>query len=375
MTGKAPTAEILSIGSEILLGETVDTNAAFLGGELARAGLALISIRALADDRAVLAEGFRTALARVDVVIATGGLGPTHDDLTREGVADALAEQLSLDPALEDALRTRMTASLGRMPANNLRQAMRIPSAVPLPNPIGSAPGWWVEHDGHVAAVMPGVPSEMRRMWTDEVAGRLAERFSLVPLAWRTVKTFGVGESRAAEMLGSLLESDDPLAGIYARDDGVHVRFSTRGDGAMLDAAVAAARDILGDGVWGTGDETLPEVALRALGHRGARTLAVHESETGGALLAIMAGSPSGAGARFVGGGLIAPPAVEADALLHVRLLPEDGHGRSRVDVSLQGVAGFAQEQLRIHGSGPQRLRRAAFAALDLVRRRLGEPL
>lgn len=370
MTDSPPSAEILSIGSEILLGETVDTNAAFLGGELARAGLALRSIRALPDDRSVIADAFRSALARVDVVVATGGLGPTHDDLTREGLADALGEELAIDASLEAELRQRMAAPLGRMPANNLRQATLIASAETLANPIGSAPGWWVERDDHVTVVMPGVPSEMRRMWTEQVVGRLADRYALAPLVWRTVKTFGLGESRVAEMLGSLLETEDPLAGIYARDDGVHVRFSTRGDVERLDRAVAAARSILGKDIWGRDAQTLPEVALRAVAERGARTLAVQETETQGALLAVLAGSaPADGAARFVGGGLIAPPAVSADALLHVTLLPEDGHGRSRVNVSLEGVAAFEEEQLRIHGSGPQRLRRAAYAALDLVRR------
>ena len=144
-------------------------------------------------------------------------------------LADALGESLTADQALEAQLRERF-GHIGRMPESNLRQALRVPSAEILPNPIGSAPGWWVDRDGSVTALMPGVPSEMRRMFDEQVAPRLGERFALVPLRVRTVKTFGIGESAVAEALGDLLEQpgDGVLAGIYARDDGVHLRFSTR---------------------------------------------------------------------------------------------------------------------------------------------------
>ena len=135
-----PTAELLSVGSELLAGETVDTNAAHLGASLARLGIPLQSVRLLPDERATIAAAFAEARTRVPLVVATGGLGPTHDDLTREGLANALSESLAPDAALEEALRQRF-AAFGRMPESNLRQALRISSAEPLPNPIGSAPG------------------------------------------------------------------------------------------------------------------------------------------------------------------------------------------------------------------------------------------
>jgi len=363
-----PRVEILSIGSEILLGEIVDTNAAFLAGELARLGFALEMVRQVADDRARVAAAFGRARAESDLVIATGGLGPTHDDLTREGLADALGEELHLEPALEAQLRARMS----RMPAMNLRQAMLVPSAQPIPNPIGSAPGWWIDRDDRVTVLMPGVPSEMRRMWVEQVAPRLASRFSLAPLHSRTLKTFGIGESAAAERLGELLSMADPVAGIYARDDGVHVRFSTRGDAATLEAPIAEASELLGDDVYGTDEQTLPALVLAALARHGVRKLATRESGTHGALLAILSAEPPlDDAARFVGGALGASSAVEADALLSVELQPEGGHGRSLVDASLSGLATVPSRRVRIHGSGPQRLRRAAFASLDVVRRAL----
>ena len=376
MAGTAPTALLLSIGSELLLGETVDTNAAYLARELAVIGLDLRGVRQLPDNHDLIAAAFAEALAAHDVVLATGGLGPTHDDLTRESLADALGEQLEEDPGLAEALRKRFGGA-GRMPESNLRQAQLIPSAQPLDNPIGSAPGWWVEHQGHSVALMPGVPAEMQRMWREQVAPRLSRAHRLTPLATRTVKTFGVGESAVAERLGDLLETpgEGVEAGIYARDDGVHLRFSTRLEAPRLDPSVQRATLALGDDVYGTDGQTLPGVALAALHAAGIRSLASVESGTDGALLAILAGRQlSDAEAAFRGGVLlvdevIAPPA-EADAILTVHLAAPGPLGRSRVTVSLQAPGIIFDERVaRIHGSGQQRLRRAAFAALDLVRR------
>ena len=376
MTNAAPRARLLSIGSELLAGETVDSNAAFLARRLVALGIALAGVEQLPDERAVIGRAFGEARAAVELVLATGGLGPTHDDLTREGLAEALGEPLTPDPLLEEQLRDRF-GRVGRMPPANLRQALRIPSAEALPNPIGSAPGWWVDRDGRVTVLMPGVPSEMRRMFDEQVTPRLTVRFGATPLAVRTVKTFGIGESAVAEMLGSLL--DEPgagvTAGIYARDDGVHLRFSTRGNGADLAGPVARCREALGDAVWGLDDDHLPEVALAALGRAGAPTVASWEADTHGALLAALSGAQPGDGAAaFVGGTLDAggvTSAPLADAVIQLSLLPEDGHGRSRVKVAVSGAVQLAQAEVRIHGSGEQRLRRAAFAALDQVRRSL----
>ncbi len=372
-----PRAVLLSIGSELLLGETVDTNAAFIGSRLATLGLELAGVRQLPDDRAIIANAFREARASADLVFATGGLGPTHDDVTREGLADALEEELTLDPALEAMLRERF-AAYGRMPETNLRQALRIPSAEAVANPIGSAPGWWVDRDGVVVAILPGVPSEMRRMFDEQLAPRIARRFSLRPLHLRTVKTFGMGESAVAERVGDLLTEpgEGVTAGIYARDDGVHIRFSTREDATRLDEPVARALAALGDHVWGADADELAGLALAVLGRAGAATVASWEAGTDGALLTILAAAepPDGAasyvGGMLDGGGPVSAPV--ADAVLQVSLLPQDAHGRSRLRVAVSGAVTLREAELRIHGSGTQRLRRAAFAALDAVRRSIG---
>jgi len=367
-------AELLSIGAELLLGETIDTNAAFLGREMAALGLPLAGIRMLPDERETLATAFAEARSRSAVVLATGGLGPTHDDLSREGLAGALGEELVEDPSLIEILEERFRA-FGRMPEANRRQAMRVPSAEALPNPIGSAPGWWDDRDGVVVVLMPGVPSEMRRMWEDQVRPRLEDRFHLPPLAVRTVKAFGIGESAMAERLGALLTEPPPGvdAGIYARDDGVHVRFSTRGEAGPADRCAAEALRLLGDDAYGADDADLGTAALVRLGRLGVASVASWEADTDGALLAVLAsvGAPVG-GARYVGGVLdlgtpSGPPL--ADATIQLSLLPQDAHGRSRVRVAVSGAASMPIVELRIHGSGLQRLRRAAFAGLDAIRR------
>ena len=212
-------------------------------------------------------------------------------------------------------------------------------------------------------------------MWTEQVRPRFEARFGLAPLEIRTVKAFGIGESAMAERLGALL-TEPPAgveAGIYARDDGVHVRFSTRGDAATLEPLVAHSVDALGEAAYGTDDDDLASAALARLGRLGATTVASWESDTGGALLAVLASAaPGGGSASYVGGVLDAggpsgPPI--ADVVIQLSLLPQDAHGRSRVRVALSGAVAMPQTELRIHGSGPQRLRRAAFAALDAVRR------
>ncbi|HEX6656339.1 MAG TPA: molybdopterin-binding protein [Candidatus Limnocylindria bacterium] len=369
-------AIVLSIGSELLAGETVDTNAAFLARGLTGLGIELTAVRQLPDDCSVITAAVGDARRAVSLVIATGGLGPTHDDLTRDAVAQALGEELTSDPQLEAMLHERF-GGIGRMPSTNLRQAMRIPSAQILANRIGSAPGWWVDRDGVVLALMPGVPSEMRRMFDEELRPRLVARFSPSAPAVRTVKTFGVGESAVAELVGDLLEhpGDGVTAGIYARDDGVHLRFAAGAPGPV-DVAVARAREALGGAVWGADGDDLGAVALAACARAGAPTVASWEADTHGALLTILSAVPRADGLAAYAGGLLdaggAAAAPVADAVIQLSLLPQDAAGRSRVRVSVSGSVMLEPTELRIHGSGDQRLRRAAYAALDLVRRSLG---
>jgi nicotinamide-nucleotide amidase len=231
-----------------------------------------------------------------------------------------------------------------------------------------------VDREECVVVLMPGVPSEMRRMWEEQVVPRLAGRFSLRPVHARIVKTFGIGESALAEKVGELLEApgEGVEAGIYAHDDGVHLRFWTRGEVTLLDPPVTRALDLVGDQVYGTDDDELAAVALAALGRAGAGTVASWEADSGGALLAILAvAEPAPGAAHYVGGVLDSggvPSTPVADTVIQLSLLATDAHGRSRVRVSVSGAVSLPMVEVRVHGSGPQRARRAAFAALDQVR-------
>lgn len=369
-------ADLLAIGSEILRGETIDTNSAYLGGQLNELGFRVLGVRALPDDRATITAAVREARERARLVLVTGGLGPTHDDLTREGVADAFGEPLHEEAVLLAALRDRFGGG-GEMPASNRRQALIIPSAEALPNPIGSAPGWWIDRNGGALATMPGVPSEMRRMFREQIVPRLEARFAAHPAASRTIKTFGVGESTLAERLAEILEvgARPYEAGIYARDDGVHVHFTSREHPEAVAAAASRALELTGVDAFGTDDDDLASVVLRGLAARGITSVSSIEWGTSGALLAVLSAAASSDGAQYVGGvlanGTADVDAPIAEVVLSCRLLPQDRHGRSGVRIEMRGFPGARQIEARVHGSGPQRLRRAAFATLDATRRAL----
>src|SRR5919197_1751685 len=223
-------AEILSVGTELLLGQIVDTNANYLAQQLPALGLDLYYVSQIGDNQRRLAEAIRRALERSDVVITTGGLGPTEDDLTREAIAEVMGETPEVQPELERQLREFFARRGRTMPDRNVKQATTIPSGTYLPNPIGTAPGWWVERDGgsKVIASMPGVPHEMRKMWEEQVLPRLAHRITGGIIVSRVLKLVGIGESHAEEALGDLTRSTNPTLATYAKSDGIHLRVTAK---------------------------------------------------------------------------------------------------------------------------------------------------
>jgi nicotinamide-nucleotide amidase len=298
-------AEILSVGTELLLGQIVDTNANYLAQQLPALGLDLYYVSSIGDNLGRLTDAFRRGLERSDVVISTGGVGPTEDDLTREAIAAVFGETPVVQPELEQQLREFFTRRGRTMPERNVKQATTIPSGTFLPNPIGTAPGWWVERDGKVIVAMPGVPHEMRKMWEEQAQPRLAKLLSGGVIVSRLLKLIGIGESHAEEALGDLTRSTNPTLATYAKSDGIHLRLTakahTRAEAeVLLDAFEPRVRERVAEHVYGGEADDFPKVLGNVLRTRGLK-LAVAESATGGALAALITEAP-GASDYFVAG-------------------------------------------------------------------------
>lgn len=275
------TVEILSIGTEITVGETRDTNAGELAASLTTAGVIVGRVTAIPDRLDVVAEAFAAGLRRADLVVSTGGLGPTPDDLTREAIAQVCGETPVVEPVLEAWLRDMWARRAMPFPESNRKQAWLIPSAVGLPNPNGTAPGWFVTRpDGGVIVALPGPPREMRPMWHDHAYKRLQERGLGADVATRTFRLTGIGESQVAELLGEdLLRRVNPEVATYARAEAVDVRVSAIGDAGgsaadIVEAAAAMVADRLGPYIWATGTTTWSGAIGARLGELGWRLAA-----------------------------------------------------------------------------------------------------
>lgn len=284
-------AELLSIGSELTVGETRDTNSGEIARSLTELGIEVRRIQALPDDLAAVTEAFATGLERADLVVSTGGLGPTPDDLTREAIGAAVGETPAVDPELETWLRALWSRRGIPMPDMNLKQAWRIPSATALPNGAGTAPAWWVDRpDGRVVVALPGPPREMRPIWRDDVLRRLAARGAGAAVARRTLRLAGIGESAVADRLGeAMLRATHPQVATYARAEAVDVRISARGEDAERLVAETTERvlALIGDHVWAEGETTWSEAIGAELTARG-WTMASVEIGTGGTLTALL---------------------------------------------------------------------------------------
>lgn len=298
-------AEIISIGTELLLGQITDTNASYIAGHLPLLGIDLFWISQVGDNQRRLVEALQQAWGRSDIIISTGGLGPTEDDITREAIAEMLDEKLTVDPVLEREVREFFSQRDWPMTENNLKQASLTPSAVAIVNPRGTAPGWWVEKDGKLIVAMPGPPNEMQRMWEREVVPRLRQRTKGEVIISRTLKTLGLAEAAVDERLGRLLKETNPTIGVYAKADGIHLRLTAK-VASVEEAKERIAvrerqvRELLADQIWGTDDETLEGVIGSLLLARKLH-IATMESCTGGLLASTLTDAP-GSSAYFKGG-------------------------------------------------------------------------
>ncbi|MGC8903800.1 CinA family nicotinamide mononucleotide deamidase-related protein [Thermus sp.] len=291
-------AEILGVGTELLFGETLDTNTAEIARSLRPYALRVERTLRVADEVEPLAREVREAFGRARLVVLSGGLGPTPDDVTREAVALALGEPLELDEGALREIEARFLARGRPMPEANRKQALKIPSATWLQNPHGTAPGWWVRKEGKDLVLLPGPPPEWRPMW-EEVLPRLG--LPRRPYAEKVLKTWGIGESEIVERLGPLfVRGEEVEVGTYPKAHGVEVVVRGRED-RVAELSEKIKKKLLKE-VWGEGEITLAEAVKRRMELEGA-TLSTMESLTGGLLGAEITRVPGAS--RFYLGGVV----------------------------------------------------------------------
>ncbi len=285
--------EVLAVGTELLLGQIVDTNSAWIGEQLAVSGIDSYEHRVIGDNQARIVAALQDLLSRANAVIVCGGLGPTQDDLTRDAIAELMGVPLVRRMELAEQIATMFRARLRDMPENNLRQADIPDGAAAIPNPLGTAPGLVCPvTDGKVVYAVPGVPYEMQEMITAQVLPDLLARSGAAStIVSRSLKTWGTSESALAEMVAHRLDALDatgnPTIAFLARGiEGLVVRITAKGDSeaaarALVDAEEKELRAILGELVFGVDDETMESAVLERLRGRG-WSLGVAESLTGG---------------------------------------------------------------------------------------------
>ena len=326
-------AEIISVGTELLLGQIVDTNAPYLSEKLSAFGIDVFYRVTVGDNTARLAEALNTALSRADLVITIGGLGPTQDDLTKETIAEVLGERMAADPESEKAIRAFFERRGLPIAQSNLKQALKPESGIAIPNSVGTAPGTIVEKDGKIVIALPGPPGEFIPMAENSVFPYLSRspRLTGAPaiILSRTLRVCGIGESAAEERIKDLLGSGNPTIAPYAKGGEVHFRITAKSPTresalAMISELEAKTRERLGDYVFGVDEETLESVVVRMLIERRLK-LALAESCTGG-LIANRITNVPGSSNTFLAGVVAYSNAAKTEFLdVPVELIREHG--------------------------------------------------
>ena len=343
-------AELVAVGTELLIGQIANTNAQWISERLAELGIDVLHEQVVGDNADRIVASIRLAASRSDVVVLTGGLGPTQDDVTRPALAEAAGATLVRHPEIEQELRERFRVRGREMPESNLAQA-----DVPEPGRYirperGTAPGLIVSIGEAIVYAVPGVPSEMREMMEGTVLRELAGRAGPSALVSRTLRCYGLAESRISELLDDLFHaSANPSVAYLAGGGEVHVRLTakagTREEAAsMLGPLEERVRERLGDHVYGADDEAMEAVVGRLLADRGT-TLACAESLTGGGLGERITAVP-GASAYFLGSAVTYALGAKR-SILHVSAETLDGPG----PVSRECAAEMAAGARRLFGA------------------------
>jgi nicotinamide-nucleotide amidase len=299
-------AEIIAVGSELLTPDRLDTNSLFVTEELNKLGIEVLRKTIVGDNRELLREAFRDALNRVPVVIASGGLGPTEDDLTRETVAELLGRRLQRNDEIVRAIEARFRSFKRDMPAVNLRQAMVPEGAEVLENPRGTAPGLWIEDKGRMVALLPGPPRELKPLFLEQVLPRLRRRVSGVRMFHRELRVTGLGESHVEERIRPIYTRYPQVNTTILAAPGevqIHLRLWTEDTTqaeTTLDEIVRSFELALGDRIFAHKDVPLEDVVAELLTTNRA-TISTAESCTGGLLAERLTRIP-GSSTYFLGG-------------------------------------------------------------------------
>ena len=408
------TAEIIAIGSELLEPDRTDTNSLWLTDKLNRIGIEVKLKTIVGDDDARLEEAIKDAVRRSKVVITTGGLGPTEDDITRKITARALGRRLLLDEVVLAEIRQRFQSFGVTMPERNSRQAMVIEDAVVLPNPNGTAPGMFLDHQGTAIVLLPGPPREMRPMFENHVSERLVGRAGSLRVVRQVLRVAGMGESAVDEKIAPVYtQYDNPVTTILFNQSEIEIHLTARGRTEkeatdLLDRLSAQIEERLGNSVFSFAGETMEEVVGLKLSV-GGYTLAVAESCTGGLLAQRLTDVP-GSSKYFIEGvvaysndakmrtlgvepvllmehGAVSAPVAEAmaegirkraetDFGLSITGIAGPGGGTDEKPVGTVFIALSSEvqtEHRKLHVPGDRQLIRwrSSQAALDLLRRRL----
>ena len=312
-------AEIIAVGSELLTADRVDTNSLWLTRELNALGVEVRRKVVVGDDRALLAQALRAALERAGIVILTGGLGPTEDDVTRDAVAEALGRTLVFRQDLLDTLTERFARLNRKMADNNRRQTFVVDGAEPLPNGRGTAPGQWIEDGTKAIVLLPGPPHELKALFTAECLPRLAARLPPQVIRTRFYRVAGMGESDLDLLISPVYKPYlNPATTILAGAGDIQIHLRARGETeaeaeALLLAVGSPIEALLGDRIYSRDGASIETVIGRQLRARGA-TLSVAESCTGG-WLGERITSVAGSSDYFVGGFLVYTDAMKTRLL------------------------------------------------------------
>jgi nicotinamide-nucleotide amidase len=309
-----PSAEIITIGTEILLGEIVDTNTRYLALKLREQGIDLYRQTTVGDNVSRIAEAIRSSMTNTEIIITTGGLGPTVDDPTRQAVATALGVETEFRDDLWEQIKERHLR-FGRTPTeNNKRQAFIPQGAIAVENQVGTAPAFIAETETCAIIALPGVPREMEHLMENSIIPYLHQRLDLHEVIQaRVIHTAGAGESQIDNLIGDLEQLSNPTVGLAAHAGRVDVRITAKATSenqaiALIEEVEAQIKDRLGNWIYGADEDTLEEVALMNIQSRGWK-LGVLESGLKGELISMLAGNPG----PFIGGEMSTMPRSSAD--------------------------------------------------------------